>query len=228
MKRLRAQRDPRNKYARWILELEPLNYEIQYRRGQANGAADYLSRTPCEVDSVVDEEEYFERNIFLIEQEISMVREEIKRGKLQDQSIKNAVRQLKEQENIVSGPFRRQEGMRVESEGRLFRNRPLVIPHKLKGDITMMVHRVAHPGIEKTYAYLQARFYWTGMKKDVEECCKACMVCLENKRVVKRKEPLKPIVGDVLEPRRMIAADIAVLPWSADGYRYILIIVDLF
>ena len=54
------------------------------------------------------------------------------------------------------------------------------------------------------------------------------MVCLENKRAVKRKEPLKPIVGDALEPRRMIAADIAVLPWSADGYRYILIIVDLF
>ena len=128
MKWLRAQRDPRNKYARWILEFEPLNYEIQYRRGQANGAADYLSRTPCEVDSVVDEDEYFVRNIFLIEQEISMVREETKRGQLQDQSIRNAVRQPKEQGKIVSGPFRRQEGMRAEAEGGLFRKRALVIP----------------------------------------------------------------------------------------------------
>ena len=91
-----------------------------------------------------------------------------------------------------------------------------------------MAHQVAHPGIEKTYAYLQERFYWAGMKKGVEECCKECMVCLENKRAVKRKEPLKPIVGDVLEPRRMKAADIAILTWSADGYHYILIIVDLF
>ena len=30
------------------------------------------------------------------------------------------------------------------------------------------------------------------------------------------------------EPRAVIAMDVATLPWSEDGYRYILVIVDLF
>ena len=66
------------------------------------------------------------------------------------------------------------------------------------------------------------------MRKDVKQCSRACVICLENKRATKKREPLKPIELNVAEPRRMIATDIAVLPWSADRYRYILIIVDLF
>ena len=57
---------------------------------------------------------------------------------------------------------------------------------------------------------------------------RACVICRENKRATKKREPLKPIELDVAEPRRMIATDIGVLAWSADGYRYILNIVDLF
>ena len=118
--------------------------------------------------------------------------------------------------------------MRIDVEGKLFLKRALVIPNSLRLKMTEIAHRISHPGIEKTYAYLRDRFYWVGMRKDVEQCCRACVICLENKRATKKREPLKPIELDVAEPRRMIATDIAVLPWSADGCRYILIIVDLF
>ena len=30
---MRHQRDPRGKFARWLIELEGLRYEIQYRKG---------------------------------------------------------------------------------------------------------------------------------------------------------------------------------------------------
>ena len=63
LKWLRQQRDPRNKYARWILEFEPINYEIRYRRGNDNGAADYLSRIPGNTDEAVSDEGSFERCI---------------------------------------------------------------------------------------------------------------------------------------------------------------------
>ena len=43
---LHRQKDPRNKFARWLLELEAYDYEVEYRRGTENDAADFLSRLP--------------------------------------------------------------------------------------------------------------------------------------------------------------------------------------
>ena len=84
LKWLRQQRDPRNKYARWILEFDPVNYEIQYRKGRENGAADYLSRMPGDVGEGLDDEESFERNVYLIEQKVDVLREGLKKGQLKD------------------------------------------------------------------------------------------------------------------------------------------------
>ena len=61
---MRKQKDPRGKYARWILELEPLNYVVKYRKGAENLADNRLSRCPTSVDDVVnDDVEYFEGNV---------------------------------------------------------------------------------------------------------------------------------------------------------------------
>ena len=64
---LRKQRDPRNKFARWILELEELDYEIRYVKGINNTAADFLSRMDCEVDNQVNKEsEFIDRFVYNI------------------------------------------------------------------------------------------------------------------------------------------------------------------
>ena len=51
---LRKQRDPRGKFARWIQELESLDYEIVYTKGNLNNAADFLSRIESDIDSQVN------------------------------------------------------------------------------------------------------------------------------------------------------------------------------
>ena len=62
---LRQQRDPRGKFARWLLEMESLNYSVRYRRGSENLAADYLSRSASSFDlEVNDESENFERHVY--------------------------------------------------------------------------------------------------------------------------------------------------------------------
>ena len=60
---LRRQRDPRRKFARWIAELECLNYTVVYRKGVNHAAPDFLSRIQSEVDrDVNDDVEHFERH----------------------------------------------------------------------------------------------------------------------------------------------------------------------
>ena len=44
LQRLRKQRDPRHTFARWLLELEEIPYQIRYRPGTQNQLPDYLSR----------------------------------------------------------------------------------------------------------------------------------------------------------------------------------------
>ena len=64
---LRRQRDPRRKFARWIAELECLNYTVVYRKGVNHAAPDFLSRIESEVDrGVNDDEEHFERHIYAV------------------------------------------------------------------------------------------------------------------------------------------------------------------
>ena len=55
---LRQKRDPRGKFARWLLELEGINYTVRYRRGTEDLAADYLSRNTLTFDSQIYDESY--------------------------------------------------------------------------------------------------------------------------------------------------------------------------
>ena len=72
---LRQKRDPRGKFARWLLELEGLNYVVKYRRGSENLAADYFSRSANNYDTEVDDEaESLERHIYSVQTPKQIVR----------------------------------------------------------------------------------------------------------------------------------------------------------
>ena len=122
------------------------------------------------------DEDSFERNVYWLNREVSLLRGDLTVGQLKDQSIVNAIRQLREQGEIMSGPFKKQEGMRIDELGRLFRKRALVVSRNQRAEVTELAHRVTHSGVEKTCAYLRDRFYWVGMRKDVEQCCRTCIV----------------------------------------------------
>ena len=67
LQRMRRQRDPMGKLSIWTMELESLNYEIQYRKGDLNVAEDDLIRMHTESDQEVgDDEEYFERHLYTL------------------------------------------------------------------------------------------------------------------------------------------------------------------
>lgn len=89
---LRQQRDPRGKISRWLLELEELNYKVEYRRGGDNCAADYLSRSSTEFDQdVIDESEHFERHIYSVSETGGSFTERLKREQSRDAVTSDAI-----------------------------------------------------------------------------------------------------------------------------------------
>ena len=60
--------DPRGKYARWILELEALNYKIISRNGLDHVVPDCLSRASDNINDkeIQDEEQFFDYHFFML------------------------------------------------------------------------------------------------------------------------------------------------------------------
>ena len=95
---LKKQKDPRGKFTRWILELESINYLIDYIRGTENACADYLSRESCGIDPEVnDEDQYFERHIYI---ESNSLHGELIKAQRDDMTIALAKSQLEKTQKI--------------------------------------------------------------------------------------------------------------------------------
>src|SRR6516162_5555776 len=73
----------------------------------------------------------------------------------------------------------------------------------------------AHFGIEATYQRIKERYYWKGMKRDVEEYVKTCNQC-QKRGKPRYKNPLNPI--GIKEP----------LPQTTNGNKYIIVAQDYF
>jgi transposase InsO family protein len=80
---------------------------------------------------------------------------------------------------------------------------------------------------DRLYNILKTRFYWKNMVSDITEFINSCELCLKIKsRVNLRHGKLRPIrVG---KPFELVGTDIAYLPKSKGGFRYILVAIDYF
>ena len=63
---MKKQKDPRNTFTRWIMELEDLDYEVVYRKGSDNTVADILSRRVNLYDEEVNCENTFEDRVYVL------------------------------------------------------------------------------------------------------------------------------------------------------------------
>lgn len=85
-----------------------------------------------------------------------------------------------------------------------------------------------HLGVNKTLERIKARFFWYGMRRDVEHLCKTCDLCASRKRPKQHyKGPLQRYT--VVIPMERVALDImGPLPLSDKGNRYLLVMEDYF
>lgn len=130
---------------------------------------------------------------------------------------------------VTQGRYKRvSRQLRVDDGVLTKAGRPLV-PACLRKFVVSQLHSVSHVGVDKTYSLVKNRFYWYGMYNYVKNFTSTCDTCQQVKPPSKApRAPLLPIAPDEHLRMRAVAIDIATLAKTDDGYRYFLLIGDMF
>ena len=104
-----------------------------------------------------------------------------------------------------------------------------LVPNSMRNNLVAVVHKdmCRHLGYERVFAMIYKGYYWFGMPSDVADWLRAYLLCQEAKAGKgKGTVPLKQEwVG---APGVRAAVDLAVLPITTEGYRYLLVFQDYY
>lgn len=87
------------------------------------------------------------------------------------------------------------------------------------------IHDLSHPGVRATRKLVTARYFWPSMNSDVNNWTKTCIQCQRTKIQRHTQSP----VGAFEQVQRLAHLHIDIvgpLPTSAEGYRYLLTMID--
>ncbi|PKU83997.1 putative mitochondrial protein [Dendrobium catenatum] len=211
LKYLLEQRMVTEEHQRWLSKLLGYDFEIHYKPGLENKAADALSRCVGEIQELVV-------SVPLI----------VDSGAIKEESMLNEeLRKIREdlEKDRSSHPGYYIEGGRLLYQGRFVMPRTSIhIPHLLQEFHGSSVG--GHSGVQKTYRRLATELYWNRMHKDVEEMVAGYEVCQRNKYMA-----MAP--GGLLQPLALpnkvweeVSMDfIDGLP-RLEGFTVILVVVD--
>ena len=105
-----------------------------------------------------------------------------------------------------------------------------VIPENMIPEILQLVHghpTSGHFSAQRTISRAEDSVYWPFMHRDITDHCETCRSCEAfRKPMPSHQAPLKNISTSY--PLQMVFADIAELPLTPSGHRYILVLVDHF
>lgn len=180
-------KEPRGKLARWRVELDTFDFEIEHRPGKLMAVPDALSRAPV-VGAVNISGLWSPYELMCLQQgddEVGVLYKWAKSGyKLTNINQRTVHRAIQEHgKNFVI-----QDGILVLNVKQVENVVPrVVIPVNTAEMVLETLHdRSGHFGYSKTLAKVKSSFFWFGLQKDVKAWCKSCEVCL------KRKNPTVP------------------------------------
>ncbi|ROT77825.1 hypothetical protein C7M84_003484 [Penaeus vannamei] len=244
---------PEGQLARWLGRLEQYHYEVQHRPGRVHNNADSLSRRPCEPECqhcLRREERVACRQLQVWGDSVD-AEERWRQVQREDDDLTPLIKwmeaspehpgwpQVTAESPVTKHLWQQWTMLRLEN-GVLqrrwddARGRPsywvVLVPrtlrdllHELHGGITS-----GHLGVKRTLTRLRQRFYWVGMRRDVQEWCRTCEVCCaRNGPVKKNRAPLQ--LYQVGAPLERVAVDIVgPFPVTTQGNRFICVVMDYF
>ena len=251
---LKTLKNPEGQLARWIGKIEQHDYRIEHRPGRVHNNADSLSRRPCEADcrhcgkkEVVEsckrttvrmDETHTDQHLRNLQQEDPDVGPIV--AQLAASTDRPTWEEIAATSPITKHYWEQWDVLRLEGgvlqrrwttpDGRV-RFWQTVAPKQVRAQLLREAHdgiTSGHLGVKKTLSRLRQRFYWVGLRKDVEEWCRACDVCSAKKGPGRRtRAPLQ--LYQVGAPMERVAVDIAgPLPLTAAGNRYVCVAMDYF
>lgn len=238
---LRQSKDPRGKLARWILELEALDYELKYQPGVSLPHADALSRRPVNEDTTeecCEDGEKAEVRATTLGNDYR-----VRQAQHDDEDLKEVINLIRNRlpcqssaSPVVKHYMSQKDRLRVDDEGLLTcvyvrhgqEHRQVVVPKSQVEEILTLCHddpASGHLGVTKTLEKLRSRFYWSSMFRDVKAWVATCKPCARRKRL---PVPGRAPFGEMPMPDRpwqWVAMDIAgPFPRTDRGSRYILVV----
>jgi transposase InsO family protein len=194
---------------RWSLRLSEFDFDVEHRAGTKIKHVDALSR---HVQTVTTERSLTKDQV-RAEQKVDKYCNTLEVGKQKGRS-----EYFYDEEGVI---YRR----RMNGEHQL------VVPKNLIRDVIALNHDpifAAHPGRKRTLEILCIRYYWPGMRKDVENYVSKCDDCQKRKQ---RKEYVAPL-GEVRQPTypfEIVGMDICgPFPTTPRKNKYLLTFIDHF
>jgi len=251
---LKTLKAPEGQLARWLGRLEQYHYEVQHRPGRVHNNADSLSRRPCEPECqhcLRREERVACRQLQVWGDSVD-AEERWRQVQREDDDLTPLIKWMEASperpgwpqvtaESPVTKHLWQQWAMLRLENGVLqrrwddARGRPsywvVLVPHTLRRDLLHELHggiTSGHLGVKRTLTRLRQRFYWVGMRRDVQEWCRTCEVCCaRNGPVKKNRAPLQ--LYQVGAPLERVAVDIVgPFPVTTQGNRFICVVMDYF
>lgn len=221
---LQKLKDPQGRLARWVLRLQPYDFELIHRKGRDHVVPDCLSRavpdsSVAEVSlvEVDDRQTYSPSKDRWYRRMIQMVEEDPRKYKTW---------------RIENGVLFKYVTCAIPELSRNSDCWKLVIPKEGRAELLQRCHDIptaGHVGTYKTYWRLRQRYYWPKMRIDVMRYVKSCHVCAAHKPEQRAPAGLMGTRPDIREPWRMVSLDfIGPLPRSTHGNIHCLVVTDFF
>ena len=236
---------------RWAAQLHQFQFEIIHRNGRLNTAADALSRMHNEISDAEDSDDEEERQCLTFSQKVVkpdfdiVTPEELRKLQQNDPVIQEflqfkdkhlTVNELKRLQSNTKRMLKKKEDFEFQN-GYLYRKMEneqkgtilqLVIPKKIIKDILEFLHdRFGHQGENRTYALVQEKYYWVGMKSDVSEYVKKCDRCCRAKSPCRKFiTPMQSV--EASRPLEVLAIDYTVLDKASNGIEDVLVMTDIY
>ena len=223
--------EPTGRLARWAIFLQSNTFDIEHRSGVKHINADYLSRP---IDKQVPEQinaiKYI--NMFNIAVEEQTGKNSKFCDHIENEALIHFVKFAKHKKGISKNQIKRIEN---EAQNLNFKDnvlyitigeKELIIP-KLdeREDLIVQAHQFGHFATESTYNRLKERYFWRGMKKDIEKEIFKCLDCLQYKTVSNLEHEAR--VTKIDKIYKTVAVDLSFgLPVDENGYKGIIAITE--
>jgi hypothetical protein len=219
---------PQARLERWVLRLQPYDFEVQYIPGKSN-IADPLSRLISQTSGGTEkshlEDLAFVRFIAINATPRALTTRELERESEVDPEVSEVAK------CVQFGNWADFKGPAIYKSIRdelcvvgklVLRNQRIVMPAKYRSHVIELAHE-GHLGVVGTKQALRTKVFWPGMDKQAEKYCKSCHGC--------------QVTGKPPQPEPIRCTKLPSSPWSdiavdflgpLPSGEHILVVVDYF